>query len=278
MQKIDEDKIVIYTENENSIIKIKKLIVAIEKKTPNTTFIENNHTFYFLSSRKNIIIKYLKDIDYNIISEMENINMRIKREICYNTIEKLTDKNLMNIYIKSNAVKYQIKFLKNILNNYLDNETIKQKIIQDYLIKLIPPGTKGNIRGLLFNNIIKQYINNLNLDLDRFEIFFEKKCDLYLTDEIPDWYIFEKSTNKIIIGMNQLSLWGGGQQSNRGSYYIKNNKYNDKNIKLLCVICNEIQFENKNKTYELFKIDYKNNTLCYIKNLKYIINSYFNIN
>ena len=28
---------------------------------------------------------------------------------------------------------------------------------------------------------------------------------------MPDWYVLEKTTNKITIGMNQLDLWGGQQ-------------------------------------------------------------------
>ena len=116
------------------------------------------------------------------------------------------------------------------------------------------------------------------MDTERFEICFEKKCDDHYTTEIPDWYILEKSTNKIIIGMNQLDLWGGGQQINRGSKYIENNKHNNKNSKLLCVVCNEIQFKSKkNKAYKLFKTGFENNTLCYLNNLQNIINTYFNL-
>jgi hypothetical protein len=77
--------------------------------------------------------------------------------------------------------------------------------------------------------------------------------------------------------MNQLDLWGGGHQLNRGHKYLIDNKNNTNNIKLLCVICNKITFTNdKNKAYKLFKIGYLNNTLCYIKNIKTIINEYFN--
>ena len=207
---------------------------------------------------------------------MEDINTRIKQEICYETIQSLLDENLMTEYKECNSVKNEIKKLSDILEKYNDEET-KQKIIQEYLLQLIPAGTKGVIRGNKFNNIVKQFITKLLLDTDRFEICFEKKCPSHFTSEIPDWYILEKSTNKIIIGMNQLDLWGGGQQLNRGSKYIENNKHNNKNSKLLCVVCNEIQFKSKkNKAYNLFETGFKNNTLCYLNNLQNIITSYFN--
>lgn len=106
---------------------------------------------------------------------------------------------------------------------------------------------------------------------------FRKKCKFHLTSEIPDWYILEKSTNKIIIGMNQLDLWSGGHQINRASKYIENNKHNNQNSKLLCVVCNEIQFKNnKNKVFKIFEIGFNNDTLCYLNNLENIINNYFN--
>ena len=207
---------------------------------------------------------------------MEDINARIKKEICYKTLEELTDKNLMCEYKECDSVKKEIKKLGDVLEKYTDEET-KQKIIQEYLLELIPAGTKGVIRGNKFNNIVKNFITNLELDTDRFEICFEKKCEGHFTTEIPDWYILEKSTNKIIIGMNQLDLWGGGQQLNRGSKYIENNKHNNENSKLLCVVCNEIQFKSKkNKAYNLFEIGFNNNTLCYLNNLENIINTYFN--
>jgi len=208
---------------------------------------------------------------------MQDINARIKQEVCYETLEELTDAKLMCEYKDCKSLKDKIKKLSDVLGKYIDEET-KQKIIQEYLLQLIPAGTKGVIRGNKFNNIVKQFITKLSLDTDRFEICFEKDCEGHFTSETPDWYILEKLTNKIIIGMNQLDLWGGGQQTNRGSkYIIESNIHNNENSKLLCVICNEKQFKSeKNKAYKFFKIGFENNTLCYLNNLENIITSYFN--
>lgn len=206
---------------------------------------------------------------------MEDINTRIKQEVCYETLEELTDAKLMCEYKDCNSVKNEIKKISDVLGKYIDEETI-QKIIQDYLLQLIPAGTKGVIRGNKFNHIVKQFITKLALDTDRFEICFEKKCEGHFTTEIPDWYILEKSTNKIVIGMNQLDLTSGGHQLNRGYKYLIDNKHNNENSRLLCVICNEMKFKsNKNKAYKLFEIGFTNNTLCYLNNLENIITSYF---
>lgn len=208
---------------------------------------------------------------------IEEVNAKIKRDICYDSIEKLCDAKLMPEYKCCDSVKKEITRLSNILEKYVDDDTI-QKIIDEYIPQLIPAGTKGVIRGNKFNKIVKEHINMLNLDMDRFEICFEKKCLIYNTTEIPDWYILYKSNNKVIIGMNQLDLWSGGHQTNRGSKYIDNIEHNTNNSKLLCVVCYEIQFKSdKNKAYKLFEKGFVNNTLCYLNNLNNIIKSYFAI-
>lgn len=213
-----------------------------------------------------------KELKINL--DIERINERIKKEVCYNTISKLSDTSLMKKYSKCSSVKNKISNFKNILLDENLDLKIINNILLKYLLQLIPPGTKGVIRGIEFNNIIKKFIKNLKLDKDRFKVCFEEKCDKYIF-EIPDWYIIDKTTNKIIIGMNQLDLWGGGHQINRGSNYLENK--NDENCKLLCVVCNEIEFKNKNKAFHFFEIGFKNNTICYLKNLQNIINTFFNI-
>lgn len=214
----------------------------------------------------------IKDVD------IININERIKREICYLTISELTDENLLPIYKNSKSVIESVKKLENVLDKFVDLDK-KRQIINDYILQLIPAGTKGVYRGNKFNEIVKEYILKLKLNTTLFKICFEEKCDIdgHNTSEKPDWYILEKTTNKIIIGMNQLDLWSGGAQTNRGSKYIEGNKHNNEKSKLLCVVCNEIQLSSKkNKTYKLFETGFKNNTLCYLNNLQNIILSYFN--
>lgn len=215
--------------------------------------------------------------NFNKIVNLDYINNRIDKEFCNNTTDKLTDINLINIYKECISVKNQMIKLELILEKHNIENNKKELIINDYMLNLIPPGTKGVIRGNKFNSIVKEIINNLKLNKERFEICFEKQCGICNTSEKPDWYILEKSTSKVIIGMNQLDLWNGGQQINRGFKYLINNKHNTEKSKLLCVICNKIKFNNnKTKSYKLFEIGYLNDTLCYVKNIERIINNFFN--
>jgi hypothetical protein len=211
------------------------------------------------------------------MNTINEINRRIDQEVCHDTIGRLTDNNLMGDYYNCLSVKKKIRELLIILdNNGLDQFT-KQNILRDYVNQLVPPGTKGVIRGNKFNSIVKEFIENLLLDPEHYDVCFEKKHTSYITSEIPDWYILHKETNKILIGMNQLDLWRGGHQLNRGFKYLIDNTANTENCKILCVVCNETRIKTNNKAFKLFEVGFKNNTLCYLKNLENIINSHFQI-
>lgn len=225
---------------------------------------------------KNKITKNISSCSTGQQMTLDNINMRINKECCKKTINMLDDESLIDEYKKCKSVKNEINKLEKILiDNNIDSSKINA-IINEYLYELVPPGTKGVCRGIEFNKIVKNTIEKLNLDKDIFEVEFEKKCPYVETTEIPDWYITEISTKKTLIGMNQIDLWSGGQQINRGYKYLIDNRINSDNTKLLCVVCSEIIFKNdKNKAYKLFEVGFSNNTLCYLNNSEKIINEYF---
>jgi hypothetical protein len=211
--------------------------------------------------------------------DIARINDRIQKEICPVTIAKLSDENLLPLYKTSESVIEELKKQETMLDKYVDPET-KQKILHDpdNILQLIPAGTKGVIRGNTLNRIVKEYILEKVTDSDRFEIRFEETCMIeeHTTREKPDWYILEKSTQKIIIGMNQVDLWKGGAQTNRASKYIGGTKHNNEKSKLLCVVSNDVRIASKNnKTYPLFEHGFKHDTLCYLNNLQNIIHAFF---
>ncbi len=209
--------------------------------------------------------------------DINYINNRINSEICHIILESLLDINLLDDYKKSKSVVSQVNILKTVLLKHNCSDEVINNIINDYIIHLIPAGTKGVIRGLKFNSYIKNYIIELNLDNNEYEIQFEKECKYSKTClEKPDWFIYHKNSGKLLIGMNQLDLWSGGHQVNRGNKYILANSP-DTTCKLVCVICNKIQFKKINKVYKIFEYGFKNETLCYINNLKCIIFKYFNL-
>ena len=109
------------------------------------------------------------------------------------------------------------------------------------------------------NKLEKNFINNKEYILK-----FEEKHPIYKTDEIPDWYI--EYSGKTIIGFNQLSLWGGGQQINRGYKYMK--LENTNKVKYLCVVGYKIIIKKeKSKIFELFNNCLSKNRICYPNDL-----------
>jgi len=223
-------------------------------------------------SRENVISKQYMNCDV--------INERIKEELCSDTIKALSDAELLEKYKESSSLQKNISKLNEVLEKNSIEESQRKQILDNYTLQLIPPGLKGVVRGNKFNHIVKKHILSLQLDKSIFLIDFEKHCDEseYKTAEIPDWYIYKKDTKQFMIGMNQLDLWRGGQQINRGSKYITNFKENSDTLRLVCVIANELVLKSeKNKAFKLFQEGYEKNTLCYLKNLKRIIESFFNL-
>lgn len=207
---------------------------------------------------------------------LQHLNQRISSEFCADTVHKLSDVSLLPEYRNCKSVKKSMETLSSILENHISNET-RESILQEYLVNMIPPGTKGVIRGNKFNKIVQEKIQSIDLPSNIYEVGFDKKCDVISTSEIPDWYITDKVQNKTLIGMNQLDLWGGGAQINRaGKYILKNPFENETNVKLICVVCNFIMLKSdKNKVFQIFEKGYEKNTICYLNNLEKIIRDYF---
>ena len=220
----------------------------------------------------------MTDLSKEFEEKLKLINDRIDEEICQKTLDSLTDTKLLDTYKECSSVKKSINKLKNILKKHNVSEKQQEDIVDDYIIDLVPPGTKGVIRGNKFNHIVKDIILEMKLDEKIFDIQFEKKHEDYDTSEIPDWYIYDKKNDKIVIGMNQLDLWSGGQQSNRGAKYLLDNPMNTEKSKLLSVVCKKIILKNeKAKAFKFFESGFSKDILCYPKGLPKIIKSYFDL-
>ncbi len=202
--------------------------------------------------------------------DIQDINKIINDTFCEDTSVSLSNENLLEEYLNCNSVKKKVLELEKLLDKY--EVSCKKYIIDEYIFNLIPPGTKGVIKGNKFNNIVRNYLSCIDFP-EEIELRFEEKCKEFETDEIPDWYILNKKNKKIIIGMNQLDLWSGGHQLNRGCKYINSNF--GENVKLISVIANYIQLKGyDNKVYKIFDIGFRRNNLCYLKNLESIINKF----
>jgi len=228
---------------------------------------------------KKLTLEPVKEENINVKQLMNTcklINERISKEVCKETVALLSDMQCLDRYKECKSLKKNVLALTTVLEKNKIDEEQGKKITDDYLLSLIPPGLKGVIRGNKFNESVKHYILSLNLDKELYDIQFETKCSEYETSEIPYWFVLQKSSRKVIIGMNQLDLWGGGAQLNRASKYIMTFPDNSEKVRLVCVVANPITLTSeKNKAFKLFQKGFEEDTLCYLKNLKPIIESFF---
>jgi hypothetical protein len=155
--------------------------------------------------------------------------------------------------------------------------------INRYFIDLIPAGLKATIRGTKFNSIVKDYLLHLPC-ASKYEIQFEKKHELVESSYKPDFYIYDKEKNKLLIGFNQLDLWVGGQQKIRASNYVTDERFHENfkkkqeelEIKIVSVICRKPEDKKLDKSLlSLFKIGFSKKRLCYVNGLKEIIENMF---
>jgi len=213
-----------------------------------------------------------------ISSEVEQINSRIRAEFNESMCNELQESKLLPRYIQSPSFKSARFKWEQSLSPYMSSDNIKTFTQSDWFMnEIIQAGTKGVIRGNRFNELIKEQIMGFALDPEKYDVCFEKRCPTVPTGERPDWYICEKTTNKTLIGMNQLDLWSGGHQCNRGNKYV-NMPFTDTS-KVVSVVCNFITIKHtNNKTYELFKLGFENNTLCYPGGLYFIVQDFFLLN
>ena len=108
----------------------------------------------------------------------------------------------------------------------------------------------------------------------KFKIAVQKKHLVYNTDEIPNQYIENKENDKVVIGMNQIDLWSGGHQTNRGLKYV-NFSFDNVKCKFLSIICAKTNVSNTNtKKFKILSMGFEKKNLCYPKEMCNVIKSH----
>ncbi len=213
--------------------------------------------------------------------DIEEMNSRIDETWCKETEERLSYKSLLPKYMVAKSTKNRFKlFEKNLVDSGASREVISKFLSNEEIIeKIIVPGAKGKIRGEEFNTIVKQKIGTFAfLKNDRFDIAFEKHHALATTtSQKPDFYIYDRVSNKIIVGMNQIDLWTGGSQDNRQSNYLCPSKQTPTQ-KVLCVVSSYVKVTKRRKTcINVFSVGFRENILCYLNGLETIIRDFFEL-
>lgn len=205
--------------------------------------------------------------------------LKITKRIAKEYSELFSESELQELYLQTRSVRERITTFQDVSRRWGLTEEQIDGMTSEFLKKdyFIPAGTKGKVRGDLFNLKVKHHLLCLPLPM-HLDVFFEKTPADVDVNERPDWYIRDQNTGKILIGMNQMDLWSGGHQTNRASKYIKEQR-NTESVKLLCVVYNKPKLKNEdNKMFHLLEIGFRENRLCYVGGLYRQITHFFEIN
>jgi hypothetical protein len=166
---------------------------------------------------------------------MDIVECFIKEQ--YRDLPELSDDVLMSQYCSTQSVRKRLSQIKNVLLEFglthLDASLAAKKLLN------IPPGTKAKVRGDQFNRIVanevRAQMKKLKID-GQIDMQVEKRHDMF--HEIPDWILTRDK--KVLVGYNQISLFGGGHQLNRASKYVLDDslhaKLSKRRVKMVCVV------------------------------------------
>lgn len=203
---------------------------------------------------------------------------------------ELADDAMFAYFRKSPAVQQRCDVLKNTLLSYGMSAVTTSYIIRDVFdALLVPASVKAHTRGMLFNSIVARELTDvcnkrLYLDPERFNLCFEVPS--HIVSEIPDWMIHDKLENRTLIGFNQIDLWCGGHQLNRGSKYVLDNSIhdrlaNDHKSRLIAVVAQDLpEKTRKGSKVSKMKEHIMKNTgsekarLCLARDLEAIVKSW----
>ena len=169
--------------------------------------------------------------------------------------------------------------LELVLNSENIGENTIRNIVDKYYPHLLSKEVRDKIKKDKFNILVFNKITSLSIFKDKnYEIKMNTAHPLFYTKEIPNFYIYDKKNHKILMGLNHLDLWSDETQLNQGYKYIMNEElHKSKNVKIIHVVCNFVNVQTKNKTFNLFNVGIKKDRMCYINGLSSIIKDFLNI-
>jgi len=182
----------------------------------------------------------------------------------------------LSTYRRTRSVMDRVDRLESVLRveTALTSNEI-DRVVNACMPSLVPPGTKGAVRGRVFEGIVRDTIMGMNLPDDEFSVMFGgRRMDASYKDhgitEVPDFVI--RNSQKTMYGMVQMDLWTGGAQLNRGTKYIFHKDHPD--TRLLCVVCAPLSLTSP-KIHEMLHYAVEHDRVCYVSGLGRIIHDYF---
>lgn len=209
-------------------------------------------------------------------------------------LDSLSDENLMAEFLASPSVeKLHIKVQTIIHKKFRIKKAMSERITKTLVPLFIPQGTKASVRGKRLNadvsTSLRRSFQRSAKHRNMLELKFEYmpvECKGVLHDR-PDWILRNLKTGTLIIGYNQIALWGGGQQLNRGAKYVLDEtlhtRLKKKNVHVLSVVHEQppsrkhISTHQPTKTEQIACIGVAKKRLCHVRDMKNILRTLLNI-
>lgn len=154
----------------------------------------------------------------------------------YRDLPELEDDMLIADYCKSASVCKRMCAIKCALLSAGLSASKSHSVSKKLLPWIVPAGTKSKIRGDRFNEIVAREVRRWAKRIPG--CVFKREHKHRCFDEIPDWIV--ERDGKTLAGFNQISLFGGGHQVNRGNKYVLDDAFHDRlspeNVRMICVV------------------------------------------
>lgn len=205
----------------------------------------------------------------------EKINAQYDKYIT----QRVSDTMLMSKYHACPSCKKVMNIFEETARDIGVSGRQKRLMEKRLLPLLIPLGVKASVRGAVLNKYIQSKISNIQkaTTFIKSAIFEPRNVAYPHISEIPDWVV-ETTTGKLVIGFNQLDLWNGGAQINRGSKYIMDETLHRRLGKhgmfIVCVVARRYVFSKQEKRTKADNIVFTGslkNRLVWPKGLKAVL-------
>lgn len=224
----------------------------------------NRMTCRSVATTRSLSTNYTQKSNPSQVMELKHI---VQKTFDPQVWTSLSDENLRGLFMEQKSSKKRMDLArKQIRSVLLDEDMIGSlmSVLEDHFLS---PGMKGVVRGNEFNRIVKHILSD-NFDHFHYELFFETECRAFHTPEKPDWWIHCKTTDRYVIGFNQVDLWTGGAQTNRRNKYLSESFHKEAstNVSMLCVVCAPMTatlLQTNSKHFEMIYGSFQQNRLCY---------------
>lgn len=119
----------------------------------------------------------------------------------------------------SKKYKDRMATIESIISETVNISTNRRQMLVSKLMKhFVPHGIKSSLHGIQFNKEVSKRITPIVKRKPH--IIFSLEPTHKLLFEKPDWMLYNTRTRSTLVGYNQIDLWTGGHQINRGAKYI----------------------------------------------------------